>query len=153
VPLAGEIVHASDVPPSAWSAYSPAWTASTTNPVLNNGVLFATYYQVGDLVIYKGVLQSGTTTTYGTGTYRISVPVAPDLLFGTLVVHAGVTFLDASTGLAYYGGAKLSNAGYLEVFGVGATYAAAVNQWAATVPVTMAVNDYLAWCVAYQTAA
>lgn len=59
-----------------WTAYTPVWGASTTNPVIGNGTLTGNYIQAGKLVIWRFQINSGTTTTYGTGNYTISLPVA-----------------------------------------------------------------------------
>ena len=60
----------------AWTAYTPTWTGSTTNPVLGNGTLTGKYVQLGKLVIAKATLTAGSTTTFGTGLWRLSLPVA-----------------------------------------------------------------------------
>lgn len=151
--LAGQQIRASDVPPSAWSAFTPAWTAATTNPVIGNGSLSAVYYQVGDVVFYKGFLQAGATTTYGTGVYSVSLPIAANTAYSNVAPEFGGRFLDASAGTKYYGGFLLPTSMTMQLVGVGATYAAATDTWAPTVPVTMATSDYIAWSFSYQTAA
>jgi hypothetical protein len=79
MPSAGELIRASDAIQDAWTSYTPSWTSSGTAPALGNGTLTGEYQQVGDLVYVKIVWQAGSTTTYGTGTYRFSLPVAPEL--------------------------------------------------------------------------
>jgi hypothetical protein len=59
-----------------WTSYTPLWTASTTNPVIGNGVLTGVYRQIGNQIDFSVSLTAGTTTTYGSGDYRISLPVA-----------------------------------------------------------------------------
>jgi hypothetical protein len=78
MPLAGELVRASDAVPDDWTAYTPVWTASTA-PALGNGTLTGAYMQVGDLVFIKIVLSPGSTTTFGTGPWRFSLPVTPEI--------------------------------------------------------------------------
>lgn len=60
----------------AWTSDTPAWTASTTNPVVNNGTLNGRYLKVGRTVHRVIDLLTGSTTTYGSGTYAFSMPVA-----------------------------------------------------------------------------
>lgn len=60
---------------SAWSTYTPVWTASTTNPVVNNGTLIGRYMKIGRTVICHINLTTGSTTTYGSGNYSFSLPV------------------------------------------------------------------------------
>lgn len=79
MPLAGELIRASDVIPDDWTAYTPVWSSSGTAPALGNGTLTGAYMQVGDLVFIKIVLRMGSTTTFGTGVYRFSLPVTPEL--------------------------------------------------------------------------
>jgi len=77
MPLAGEIIRASDVNPDSWNAYTPVWTASGTAVSLGNGTITGKYFQAGGLVWVKIVLTMGSTTTFGTGFYRLSLPVTP----------------------------------------------------------------------------
>ena len=60
----------------AWTSYTPVWTASTTNPVVNNGTLNGRYLKVGRTVHNVIDLTTGSTTTYGSGTYAFSMPAA-----------------------------------------------------------------------------
>lgn len=59
----------------AWTSYSPAWTAATTNPTIGNGSIVGSYIQAGKLVIGRIKITVGSTTTVGTGAYRFSIPV------------------------------------------------------------------------------
>lgn len=79
MPLAGELVRAADVIPDSWTAYTPAVTATTTDPVVGNGTLTGQYIQIGSLVWVKIVLVAGTTTTFGSGFWRFSLPVTPEV--------------------------------------------------------------------------
>lgn len=56
-------------------AYTPTWTASSVNPVLNNGSLSAIYFLRGTQVSVSIVLSLGNTTTIGTGNYSFSLPI------------------------------------------------------------------------------
>lgn len=60
----------------AWPSYTPAWTSGGTAPVLGLGSIAGSYMQVGKTVTARGGLVMGSTTTFGTGSYRVSVPVA-----------------------------------------------------------------------------
>lgn len=58
-----------------WTAYTPAWTATTTNPVLGNGTMTGDYIKAGKFVVFRIRLTMGSTTTFGTGTsYSWSLP-------------------------------------------------------------------------------
>lgn len=58
----------------AWTPYTPAWTASTTNPVLGNGTITGRYMKLGRIVFCNINLTTGSTTTYGSGDYGFSLP-------------------------------------------------------------------------------
>ncbi|MEU1302782.1 hypothetical protein [Streptomyces shenzhenensis] len=60
----------------AWTTYTPAWTsAGSTAPVLGNGALTGRYMKIGRIVLCHINLITGSTTTYGTGSYSFSLPV------------------------------------------------------------------------------
>jgi len=58
-----------------FTAYTPTWTATTTNPTIGNGTIAGSYTQLGKLVIVEARLLAGSTTTYGAGNYIMSLPV------------------------------------------------------------------------------
>lgn len=61
----------------AWTAYTPALTATTTNPTLGTGSTAAGRYQrVGRSIWGQLNVKFGTSgTAAGSGTYRLSLPV------------------------------------------------------------------------------
>ncbi|MEU0691558.1 hypothetical protein [Streptomyces uncialis] len=59
---------------TAWTAYTPTWTAVTTNPVLGNGSLVGQHMKIGRTCHVTFNLTMGSTTTYGSGFWRISLP-------------------------------------------------------------------------------
>jgi len=63
---------------AAWGTYIPTWTAATTNPVIGNGSVTMLYLQVGKRVDLTIFLTVGTTTTFGSGAYKFTLPVAPN---------------------------------------------------------------------------
>lgn len=83
----------------AWDSYTPAWTSTGTAPALGNGTLTGFYKQVGKTVHVRIVLTLGSTSTVGTGTYRLSLPVAPKV--GGMLL---ALFKDASAGSTRYSG-------------------------------------------------
>lgn len=60
----------------AWTAYTPVWTGATTNPVIGNGTLSGQYLQMGKVVHVVIEAIFGTTTTFGSGQWIVSLPVA-----------------------------------------------------------------------------
>jgi hypothetical protein len=64
------------------TAYTPALTASTTNPTLGStGTATGHYVRTGDLVLVGFAFTfGGTGISSGSGTYTISLPVTPQVL-------------------------------------------------------------------------
>lgn len=60
----------------AWTTYTVAWTSSGTQPAIVNGTKEGRYIQVNKLVSVHIKLAMGSTTTFGTGQYFLSLPVA-----------------------------------------------------------------------------
>lgn len=130
----------------SWSTYTPSWTASGTAPALGNGTIAGRYAQVGKLIWCTGVLTMGTTTTFGTGTYSISLPV---------------TATSASTGI-YVGSAYLHDNSLIAGRRTGAAavvttttmnfFAATGGVVTPTVPFTWALSDKLSWTIFYEAA-
>lgn len=59
----------------AWTAYTPAWTAST-NPAIGNGTITGRYMKIGRTVLVEINLICGSTTTFGSGSWNFSLPAA-----------------------------------------------------------------------------
>lgn len=81
--------------------WTPALTASTTNPTLGTGSsVRGRYYQVGKHVTAKGVIAFGTSgTNAGSGTYYISLPVAAEWTATPKIFSRGTGHLfDSSSG-------------------------------------------------------
>lgn len=59
---------------AAWTAFTPAWTATGSNPVLGNGTLTGKYKRFGKTIIVRWVLTIGSTSTFGVGSWLLSTP-------------------------------------------------------------------------------
>ena len=131
---------------AAWESWTPVWTGSTTNPVIGNGTISGTYTRINKLVIAEGAIIMGSTTTYGTGTYRISLP------FGTAVAVNGsvgyATVFDASAGYVAYTGLATQSTTSVFEFRIGN----GLGQFSPTVPVTLANADQFRFTFIYQAA-
>jgi hypothetical protein len=94
---------------SAWTAFTPTWSGSVTNPVLGNGSFTGTkYLQVGKTVRFRLILTMGSTTTYGSGAWGLTLPVAPSDSQAAACVYvdssastrnAGTAWLTAGSGI------------------------------------------------------
>jgi len=76
-----------------WSTYNPAWTTNGTAPVIGNGTLAGRFRQVGKTVDAFVKLVAGSTTTFGTGSWFLTLPV-PALAADSQVGNA--KYLDAT---------------------------------------------------------
>jgi len=82
-----------------WQTYTPSWTSTGTQPALVDGTLVGTYTQIGDLIVAKASLTIGASTTFGTGNYSISLPVAESSSVG-FSAGPGIAF-DSNPGAFY----------------------------------------------------
>lgn len=87
-----------------WQSYNPAWTASTTNPVIGNGSIAGEYSRIGDSVDFSVKITLGSSTTLGSGPWSVSLPVqaavAVDRIGSVMVGDASGTSM-YSFGAAY----------------------------------------------------
>jgi hypothetical protein len=130
----------------AWIPYTPAWTGTGGNPTIGNGTLKGRYLQLGAWVYFIAEATAGSTTTFGSGTYALALPVACRTTAPIQLV--AVSMRDDSANSRYLGSAYMSG---------GSTASIAVYQGAAggnlqsvtnLAPVTFAVNDSItAWGV------
>ena len=142
-----ERLQVKEQPVGAWQSYTVSWTAATTNPSIGNGTLSGRYTQIGKSVIYSIALVMGSTTTYGSGIWRFSLPKS--------VASSSVRYIgqwrayDTSTDASYSGVTSLSsgNSGII-IF--------SRDQGSSTlsdvVPFTWASGDELFMTIVYETA-
>lgn len=91
---------------SAWSTYTPVWTAGTTNPVLGvGGTLTGRYRVVGKTANITIVMVAGAATTFGFGGWRFSLPFTPRIN-GLLSAFVN----DSSAGSRWAGSARIIGA-------------------------------------------
>lgn len=78
----------------AWTTYTPALTATTTNPTLGTGSSAeGRYVSAGKLIIVHYRIAFGTSgTAAGSGTYLISLPVAPSTAWTNRHIGSGMAF-------------------------------------------------------------
>ena len=85
---------------SAWTAYTPTWGASTTNPTIGNGSIAGAYRQLGKTIMFRAQVSFGTTTTFGAGGHTLTAPVTQ--IAGVRTMQAGV-LVNAGTEYAIWG--------------------------------------------------
>lgn len=124
----------------AWTSYTPTLTASTTNPTLGSGSTQAgAYTRIGRIIIGRARIQFGTSgVAVGSGTYRISIPVAP-ISAGEVIVGTG-RFYDISADDLWVLSAHIEGAGSYVVMSFTSTGTYVVGSAAPVVP---AASDIL----------
>jgi hypothetical protein len=96
----------------ATTSYTPSWTAAT-NPAIGNGTIVGSYTQVEKTVYFRVVISFGSTTTFGSGAYTITLPTTatgtgrlafPGLLYNgsTLYSIVGHVATGGANMLLYY---------------------------------------------------
>lgn len=147
--LTGSIVPGDLSLPYTDYAASFAWTSNGTAPSLGNSAVVAKYLQIGKLVHYFFVLTFGSTATFGTGSYRFSLPVACASTSNRPLGHAELS--DNSSG--NYGMAMLAPVTTSTVQLVYAgTYLGAATVAAQTAPWTWAQSDLITANLVYLAA-
>jgi len=137
----------------SWSTWTPTWSSSGTQPALGNGTLTAKYRQLGKIVFVSIKFVAGTTTTFGTGTYKLTYPVTPISTYNT---SSGGWCLQgysedlASVAYNVHGARTVS----LTEFSVNiyAPQTGNVGQWAQTFPFTWATGDFWSATGLYEAA-
>lgn len=126
--------------------YTPVWTGSTTNPVIGNGSITGSYIRYGKMCYVKIKILAGSTTTYGSGIYYVTLPFN----FASNQQDFAGAFYGEDLGVAVYNGWALS-IGTNQVTGsVGSSPRSAF--WAATTPWTFGNTDFVMFNFIYEVA-
>jgi len=130
----------------AWISFTPTFT----NFTIGNGTVAAAYKQYGKLVVVRGSVTLGSTSSMGTG-ITISHPVTGRTAMGGLspgfatIVDTGTTTFSALT--AY----NSTTVCTLYINNVASTYPTLAST-TATVPMTWTTNDQFIWLYYYEAA-
>jgi hypothetical protein len=131
-----------------WTAYTPTWTAASTDPVIGNGTKAGRYQKTGKMVTYVGRITMGSTTTFGTGVWYATLPVAAVVTSPFLRYPGSAYFYDNSTIANRFGGScGLDTVNRIEF------YPGSGVQTTGTGPFTWANLDELQWSITYEAAA
>ena len=134
---------------NGWTAYTPQWTAASSNPVINNGTIEGYYKVIGKTCFVRGNIAMGSTTTFGTGEWYVSMPFTASHADAILM---SVTLLD--NGSAWYNATMVgARAGFnhkapIQYQNTGGT-ASDVNP---TGPFTWTTSDRFIWNGSYEIA-
>lgn len=129
--------------------YTPTWTGSGGNPAIGNGTLTGSYIRIGKLVKVDIQVIAGATTTFGAGSYNLTLPFAPASRRQMLDCDV----LD--TGVQHYLGAAIIGAGGLTTFEeiLVASNAFGPGNWQAASPFAFGNTDRALISGVYEAAA
>lgn len=125
--------------PGPWQNFVPTWTTNAVGiqPTLGNGSLTGIWRYAGPKTIdVDWALTIGTSTTFGSGVWRLSLPAG---LSSSLQVQAGTAF--TGQGGPTMGACWVSGAGYIEMGSTGGYWQAGIPfNWAAGVVVWASIR-------------
>ena len=139
------------VPNTAWTTYTPTWTAESGTPTIGNGTLSGRYQIIGKTCFVFISLTIGTTTSIsGTGIWRFSLPVAgvgtTAAILNATILRNGAYWI-VGTAFTGYGG----NASIVTVLSQSGSNPGA-QPTSSTVPFTWTTTDGLTINGSYETA-
>lgn len=119
--------------------YTPVWSSTSTQPVLNNGTIYGRYALLGRMVHLYIELTIGSTTTMGAGNYRFSLPITSEAtriwnLKG--IAFDGGTTYEEITGI-------VTGASSLVAMYTLTSVGAALTAISSTTPITLGTGDRL----------
>lgn len=145
--------YARDAEWAPWDQYTVSWTAVSVNPAIGNGSIVGKFRRVGTTGYLRGAISVGTTTTFGTGGWRVSMPtgwVASNTPASDGYQVGGVVMVPAA-GSAYNGFCWAQpNTSYLQLV-TDATPAAFVAT-GAPVAWTQNAANFLSWNIVVELA-
>ena len=117
----------------------PAWTASTTNPAIGNGVISSSYTISNGLCTETIIMTAGSTTTFGSGLWSFGLSfTAGDSAVGSVIA--------LQNGVQFFTGVAVVNPGGNVV---NITTNGGVTQWGAAVPFSWTDGSYLRLTITY----
>jgi hypothetical protein len=134
---------------TAWTSYVPVWTASSSNPVIGNGTIEGYYKLIGKTCFVRGNVVMGSTTTFGSGEWYVSMPFtavnADTILMTANLLDNGSAWYNATLNGARSG---FNNRAPIQYQSTGGT----ANDVNSTQPFTWATSDRFIWNGSYEIA-
>ena len=123
------------------TTYTPTWTQPTGTPVVGDGTLTGSWSRDGDIVHANVNLTIGASTTFGTGAFRFSLPIATT----STTVQTGIArLLDATTTLEVGVVVLAASGSYVTI-----NTSASLVSVGTTDPWTWATNDVIQLSISY----
>ena len=134
---------------TAWVSYTPVWTANSSNPSIGNGTIEGYYKVIGKTCFVRGNVAMGSTTTFGSGEWYISMPFtasnADAILMTAQLLDNGSAWYNATVNGARAG---FNYKVPIQYQAVGGT----ANDINATQPFTWTTSDRFLWNGSYEIA-
>jgi hypothetical protein len=132
----------------AWTAYTP--TLGGTGWAIGDGTLAFGYAQIGKIVHVRGVLTWGSTSTYGSSTLTLTLPVTAGGS-STNRATASTMYYDTSAGKYFQGSAFVSST-TASFFGSDGGANMQMDGLISTRPFTWASGDSIRFGITYESA-
>jgi hypothetical protein len=130
---------------AVWETFTPAWTSSGVAPAIGNGSISGNWARVNKTAFVNIFVVMGSTTTYGNGTYRFSLPSGVGINSGHTNAGNALMF-DASAGyITYLGNCTRVSATTVDIAPTGS------NSATNLLPITWANADQIRLMLTYQT--
>lgn len=121
-------------------AFTPTWTAATTNPAIGNGTLTGGYNVAGKRLWIWMRIVMGSTTTYGSGAYQLALPASLTPVAGRWRLN-GFMRDESAPGFFEVAGACSLTGTNIALLTPGTTAGGAYRSVGPTVPFTFADTD------------
>ncbi len=92
-----------------WRSFTSTWTATGSAPDIGNGTLTCRYLHVGKLIHVNFHFVAGSTTTFGTGEWRFTVPIQPVLPSTSFDFAAGEAYLENNASAGFHAHARFTD--------------------------------------------
>ena len=103
--VAGSVLQAAELNGigETYTTYTPVWSSTGTQPTIGNGSVTGRYVRINKLIQVQIRIVIGSTSTAGTGDYRLTFPVNAEFSgeFGWGACAGSGFIYDASAGTAY----------------------------------------------------
>jgi hypothetical protein len=135
-----------------YASMTPVFSSANANASIGNGFTNGRYLQIGKRVHYYGRMVAGSSTAFGSGTLRISLPVNSGQVIGGSDALGSAWLFDTSASAYAAPGVQIdgANAGYFILRYPAAWPQGALTDADATHPWTWASGDSMHWSVVYE---
>jgi hypothetical protein len=126
-----------------FTSYTPTWSSTGSAPSLGNGSIVGKWWRQGQTVRFSILLTAGSTTSFGTGEWTFTLPLAAESSQSLSFNVTGVA-RDSSAGNAPFPvistGSLMASA---SIFGIWNPVGSSSNTVTNTLPFTWATSDVL----------